>query len=213
MCVVSAFSIETGASPGRELPRCSHQISGKIKLPKSLIAEKMSAIGVFSRRLFSSQATRPQQVAALGNGKPYRRTAPRKKWNPRRPYAVPERPQSFLPSVSDVNKRRVKSISGSPTQLKRGIQELEKNRPFTIPKGEFRPKQSLGQNFLSDQNYVNKIVDAFSCTSKVFFPSIQLERLADVFVMAHHRTAVGLWSWARARGRSRGCFSRNTPAW
>ncbi|CAM9696028.1 unnamed protein product, partial [Ectocarpus fasciculatus] len=30
----------------------------------------------------------------------------------------------------------------------------------------FRPKQSLGQNFLSDQNYVNKIVDAFSCTSK-----------------------------------------------
>jgi hypothetical protein len=27
----------------------------------------------------------------------------------------------------------------------------EKDRPFTLPSGEFRPKQSLGQNFLSDQ--------------------------------------------------------------
>lgn len=35
------------------------------------------------------------------------------------------------------------------------------NRPFTLPPGEFRPKQSLGQNYLSDQNYVNKIVQAF----------------------------------------------------
>lgn len=42
-----------------------------------------------------------------------------------------------------------------------------KNRPFTIPSGQFRPKQSLGQNFLSDQNYVNKIVDAFSDDSPV----------------------------------------------
>ncbi len=35
------------------------------------------------------------------------------------------------------------------------------DRPFTLPKGEFKPKQSLGQNFLSDQNYVMKIIDAF----------------------------------------------------
>lgn len=35
-------------------------------------------------------------------------------------------------------------------------------RPFTLPPGQFRPKQSLGQNFLSDQNYVMKIVDAFT---------------------------------------------------
>ncbi len=34
------------------------------------------------------------------------------------------------------------------------------DRPFTLPPGTFRPKQSLGQNFLSDQNYVRKIVDA-----------------------------------------------------
>lgn len=34
------------------------------------------------------------------------------------------------------------------------------NRPFTLPPGEFKPKQSLGQNFLVDQNYVRKIVDS-----------------------------------------------------
>jgi 16S rRNA (adenine1518-N6/adenine1519-N6)-dimethyltransferase len=38
---------------------------------------------------------------------------------------------------------------------------IDKNRPFTLPPGMFKPKQSLGQNFLSDQNYVNKIVQAF----------------------------------------------------
>jgi len=36
------------------------------------------------------------------------------------------------------------------------------DRPFTLPPGKFRPKQSLGQNFLSDQNYVVKICDALS---------------------------------------------------
>lgn len=30
---------------------------------------------------------------------------------------------------------------------------LQKDRPFTLPSGEFKPKQSLGQNFLSDQVY------------------------------------------------------------
>jgi|MDTB01.2.fsa_nt_gb 16S rRNA (adenine1518-N6/adenine1519-N6)-dimethyltransferase len=35
------------------------------------------------------------------------------------------------------------------------------DRPFTLPPGQFKPKQSLGQNFLSDQNYVMKIIDAF----------------------------------------------------
>lgn len=34
------------------------------------------------------------------------------------------------------------------------------HRPPTLPSQEFRPKQSLGQNFLSDQNYVLKICNA-----------------------------------------------------
>lgn len=38
-------------------------------------------------------------------------------------------------------------------------EETEADRPFTLPPGQFRPKQSLGQNFLSDQNYVLKICD------------------------------------------------------
>lgn len=33
-------------------------------------------------------------------------------------------------------------------------------------KGEFRPKQSLGQNYLSDQNYVMKICNHFGDTSE-----------------------------------------------
>jgi ribosomal RNA small subunit methyltransferase A len=41
-----------------------------------------------------------------------------------------------------------------------------KDRPFTLPPGEFKPKQSLGQNFLSDQNYVMKIVDSFTDNSE-----------------------------------------------
>jgi hypothetical protein len=41
-----------------------------------------------------------------------------------------------------------------------------KDRPFTLPPGEFKPKQSLGQNFLSDQNYVLKIVDSFRSSIK-----------------------------------------------
>jgi Ribosomal RNA adenine dimethylase len=38
----------------------------------------------------------------------------------------------------------------------------ERDRPFTLPSGKFKPIQSLGQNFLSDQNYVLKICDAFN---------------------------------------------------
>lgn len=35
-----------------------------------------------------------------------------------------------------------------------------------LKKGEFRPKQSLGQNYLSDQNYVLKICNHFGDTSE-----------------------------------------------
>jgi hypothetical protein len=38
-------------------------------------------------------------------------------------------------------------------------------RPPTLPSQEFRPKQSLGQNFLCDQNYVMKIVQSLVDTS------------------------------------------------
>jgi len=36
------------------------------------------------------------------------------------------------------------------------------DRPFTLPTEAFRPKQSLGQNYLSDQNYVRKICGALT---------------------------------------------------
>jgi 16S rRNA (adenine1518-N6/adenine1519-N6)-dimethyltransferase len=48
-----------------------------------------------------------------------------------------------------------------PLSSSQFIPEQPPDRPFTLPPGQFRPKQSLGQNYLSDQNYVNKIVTAF----------------------------------------------------
>lgn len=45
------------------------------------------------------------------------------------------------------------------------VDDEEKDRPFTLPSGKFKPRQSLGQNFLSDQNYVMKICDSFKDNS------------------------------------------------
>jgi len=54
----------------------------------------------------------------------------------------------------------------SPSGDKNDVIVSTKDRPFTLPAGEFRPKQSLGQNYLSDQNYVLKICDAFQDDSE-----------------------------------------------
>jgi Ribosomal RNA adenine dimethylase len=52
---------------------------------------------------------------------------------------------------------------GKLTFSKKRVEEddEERDRPFTLPSGKFKPRQSLGQNFLSDQNYVMKICDSF----------------------------------------------------
>lgn len=47
------------------------------------------------------------------------------------------------------------------SRLRKEEDEEERDRPFTLPSGKFKPRQSLGQNFLSDQNYVMKICDSF----------------------------------------------------
>jgi hypothetical protein len=67
-----------------------------------------------------------------------------------------------------VGKVSISKLKGKSTALKSSEESEEedvKDRPFTLPPGQFRPKQSLGQNFLSDQNYVLKICDAFVDTS------------------------------------------------
>jgi hypothetical protein len=56
------------------------------------------------------------------------------------------------------------------------------DRPFSLPPGEFRPKQSLGQNFLSDQNYVMKIVRTHSVHDHVH--TMHISRVPPVL---HHR--------------------------
>ena len=72
--------------------------------------------------------------------------------------------------VPRFNKFNIRSYSNCRLPFKLSStqkNEKELDRPYTLPPGEFRPKQSLGQNFLSDQNYVNKIVDALSDNSTV----------------------------------------------
>eukprot|EP01038_Epipyxis_sp_PR26KG_P016707 gene16707-22854_t len=61
-------------------------------------------------------------------------------------------------SMKKLNSPMIKKKSINNAQ----ISEESANRPFTLPPGEFKPKQSLGQNFLTDQNYVLKIVNSFS---------------------------------------------------
>ena len=60
-------------------------------------------------------------------------------------------------NISTSIKKAMKSPPNSKTN--ESFDQLS-DRPFSLPPGQFKPKQSLGQNFLSDQNYVLKIVDA-----------------------------------------------------
>ena len=63
-------------------------------------------------------------------------------------------------------KRSISTTTTRPTEVRSSKDDDGvKDRPFTLPAGQFKPKQSLGQNFLSDQNYVLKICDAFTDTS------------------------------------------------
>ena len=62
-------------------------------------------------------------------------------------------PRTLLAFKSFTTKRKESKLEAAD--------EVIPERPFTLPPGQFRPKQSLGQNYLSDQNYVHKIVDAF----------------------------------------------------
>jgi 16S rRNA (adenine1518-N6/adenine1519-N6)-dimethyltransferase len=93
----------------------------------------------------------------------------------RMPNSATERPGKRIggSSVEQASKPRVKAASqGAGKRLKPSAKEGEpetpkvKDRPFTLPPGEHKPKQSLGQNYLSDQNYVVKICDAFQDDSE-----------------------------------------------
>eukprot|EP01031_Cornospumella_fuschlensis_P033369 gene33369-40373_t len=62
---------------------------------------------------------------------------------------------------SSALKRKLLVARGLSSKFPTNDEPTIPDRPFTLPPGQFRPKQSLGQNYLSDQNYVQKIVDAF----------------------------------------------------
>lgn len=76
----------------------------------------------------------------------------------------PPRPESAVATAASKREsapRKRQPPSSFASRRQAASTQAEPDRPFTLPPGEFRPKQSLGQNYLSDQNYVRKIVDAF----------------------------------------------------
>lgn len=75
-------------------------------------------------------------------------------------------PSPSSPTTSNESETKLYTVMKNPppsvSAARKVVSEEEvPDRPFTLPPGKFRPKQSLGQNYLSDQNYVNKIVAAF----------------------------------------------------
>lgn len=74
------------------------------------------------------------------------------------PAGTSSRVDTTVKQIYQVSQRTVTTLHSSK---KDSENDGPKDRPFTLPAGQFKPKQSLGQNFLSDQNYVLKICDAF----------------------------------------------------
>ena len=68
-------------------------------------------------------------------------------------------------SMKKITDPKAKGRRGKPLRGE-GFTPVVRDRPFTLPPGEHKPKQSLGQNYLSDQNYVVKICDAFEDSSE-----------------------------------------------
>ena len=44
--------------------------------------------------------------------------------------------------------------------------------PSQLPSGSFKPKQSLGQNFLTDSNTITRIINAFHSDATRYSPSV-----------------------------------------
>lgn len=73
---------------------------------------------------------------------------------------------SFITSNLPIPSANTNRVAGTTTGTTGASNsDVVKDRPFTLPSGDFRPKQSLGQNFLSDQNYVLKIVNELKDSS------------------------------------------------
>ena len=79
------------------------------------------------------------------------------------PLLFPQKTPS--PTFAEASNRPKPKLTFSRKKFTDEDGDDHRDRPFTLPSGQFKPKQSLGQNFLSDQNYVLKICDAFKDSS------------------------------------------------
>ena len=78
------------------------------------------------------------------------------------PFSLPRKDNTAAKDSKEPSNRPRAKLTFSKRKALDGDGFGESDRPFTLPSGKFKPIQSLGQNFLSDQNYVLKICDAFA---------------------------------------------------
>jgi hypothetical protein len=82
----------------------------------------------------------------------------------------------------------------------------EPDRPFTLPPGEYKPKQSLGQNFLSDQNIIRNIVSCFSDDSPVIILLVAKNPLKSRYIGRNSCLRIRTWF-----GSINTCSSQELP--
>lgn len=167
ICVLSFFN---GQHSLRSHALITRQIAAGNMFPRR--AASISSSASCCMKLFSSTAGDPP------GGRLMRALAGRKILNKRMLAEgllnAPETQKGVVVAEKEGSNKKTKPVMASveQTTLKPKPQraaapraerppEPQPDRPFTLPPGDFRPKQSLGQNFLSDQNYVLKIVNEF----------------------------------------------------
>jgi len=145
VCISTATRIATGAG--------SHYFHRLNPALSSLSKHRVSGTCLFSTR--ASGARDGEKEKAM---------------NPRLGIASNSGSSGSVDGVGNSGENVPKRERGANGKKKKIVMRTEKDdapdRPFTLPPGAFKPKQSLGQNFLSDQNYVMKIVNAFENDSE-----------------------------------------------
>lgn len=136
---VSSSSTRLQAARGGDIPSPDKQLTTSSK--KATVPADTGGNSKISYRLGS-----PTQTDGVAPGVPVAHTKTPENTKTR----TIVKSQTISASITEKKLSIGNDIVGTPVS----------DRPFSLPPGQFKPKQSLGQNFLSDQNYVLKIVDA-----------------------------------------------------
>lgn len=169
---VSFPSIKPSSSP--------HSSSSSSSSPKPLSSRLTKSATKESSTFLSSRSNKRTSASTDINEKESRVAVPRRflqteissdegkkaQLNSMRPKTAVREPRPGPIESSSLKRVTVSRISADFGVPRVAAEISSSDRPFTLPTGQFKPKQSLGQNFLSDQNYVLKIVNALNDDSE-----------------------------------------------